>query len=84
MEVDSEKERPWVYLIDCPMGRVLWGPLLRRGIVKDLACLDKVAKQTLSKTDRLRFYLAYSGKERLDYYDRVRLGKIERFFTSRN
>ena len=84
MEVDSDKDIPRVYLIDCPMGRLLWGSLLRRGIVKDLACLDKVAKQTLSKTDRLRFYLAYSGKERLDYYDKVRLGKIQRFFPPRD
>ena len=80
LEVDPDEGMPRVYLIDCPMGRVLWGPLLRRGIVKDLACLDKVAKRILSKTDRLRFYLAYSNRDRLWDNDKVKIRKILRFF----
>jgi hypothetical protein len=41
----------------CPAGTFWWGPFLRYRIVKDLACLDKVAKYHLSRTQRLRFYL---------------------------
>ena len=74
---------PLVYFIDCPMGRVLCWPLIKRGIVKDLACLDKVAKHTLSRTDRLRFYLAYSGKSQLQRNDKVLIKKVLQFFAGR-
>ena len=81
--VELDKDEPLAYLIDCPMGRVLWGPLLARGVVKDLACLDKGAKHVLSCTDRLRFYLAYSGKDRLQRDDKVKIKKVLRFFAGR-
>lgn len=74
---------PRVYLIDCPSGRKVPGPLLQRGIVKDLACLDKVAKYTLSRTQRLRFYLMYANRRRTGPEDRARIGKILRFFEGR-
>ncbi|MDR2689031.1 MAG: heptose kinase, partial [Azoarcus sp.] len=38
---------PALYLIDCPSGQHWPGPFLRYRIVKDLACLDKVARQQL-------------------------------------
>ena len=79
----SNKNSPSVYLIDCPMGRVLCWPLIKRGIVKDLACLDKVAKHTLSRTDRLRFYLAYSDKRQLQRNDKVLIKKLLQFFAGR-
>ena len=84
LEPGSKASLPKVYLIDCPMGRALWGPLLSRGIIKDLACLDKVAKHTITKTDRLRFYLTYSGKDRLHKGDKVRIRKIQQFFAQRD
>ena len=77
--VDFE-ESPEVYLFDCPLGRKMIGPLLNRGIIKDLACLDKVAKYQLSRTERLRFYKYYVGKDRLDSFDRDRIKKILGFF----
>ena len=83
LDIKSNKNPPRVYLIDCPMGRFLCGPLMRRGIVKDLACLDKVAKYALSRTDRLRFYLAYSGKTQLQRNDKVLIKKVLRFFAGR-
>lgn len=72
-----------VYLIDCPSGSFWWGPALRYRIIKDLACLDKVAKKQLSRSQRLRFYLQYRGRQRLDAADKQRLRKIIGFFEGR-
>lgn len=72
-----------VYLIDCPAGTFWWGPMLRYRIIKDLACLDKVAKYHLSNTQRLRFYLQYSQRARLNAQDKKQIGKIVRFFEGR-
>lgn len=74
---------PRLYLIDCPSGGFWWGPFLRYRIVKDLACLDKVAKHHLSRTQRLRFYLDYTGKHRLDAAEKRRIRKIVGFFEGR-
>lgn len=72
-----------VYLIDCPAGTFWWGPMLRYRIIKDLACLDKVAQYHLSNTQRLRFYLQYCERTRLNAQDKVKIGKIVRFFEGR-
>ena len=72
-----------VYLIDCPAGSFWWGPMLRYRIIKDLACLDKVAKYHLSNTQRLRFYLQYCQRSRLTAADKKKIGKIVRFFEGR-
>ena len=72
-----------VYLIDCPAGTFWWGPMLRYRIIKDLACLDKVAKYHLSNTQRLRFYLQYCQRSRLTAADKKKIGKIVRFFEGR-
>ena len=79
----DEADTPRLYLIDCPSGEFWWGPFLRYRIVKDLACLDKVAKYHLSRTQRLRFYLDYAQKTRLDASDKKRLRHILRFFAGR-
>ncbi|MCC6657726.1 MAG: hypothetical protein IT512_06055 [Rhodocyclaceae bacterium] len=73
-----------VFLIDCPSGGFWWPPFLEYRIVKDLACLDKVAKRHLSRTQRLRFYLDYAQKRRLDTADKRRLRKIVGFFAGRD
>lgn len=72
-----------LFFIDCPSGSFWWGPLLRYRIVKDLACLDKVASKVLSRTQRLRFYLQYCGAERLSAADKRQVAKIVRFFEGR-
>ena len=72
-----------VYLIDCPAGTFWWGPMLRYRIIKDLACLDKVAKYHLSNTQRLRFYLQYCERSRLNAQDKQQIAKIVRFFEGR-
>ena len=60
----------------------LW-PLLHYRIIKDLACLDKVAKRVLSRTQRLRFYLQYRGRVRLSQSDKQRVRRILKFFEGR-
>lgn len=55
-----------VFLIDCPNGAFWFGPVLGYRIIKDLANLDKLAREHLSRNQRLRFYLDYAGKSRLD------------------
>jgi hypothetical protein len=73
-----------VFLIDCPSGGFWWPPFLQYRIVKDLACLDKVAKRQLSRTRRLRFYLDYARKKKLDDADKRRIRQIVGFFAGRD
>lgn len=72
-----------LYLIDCPNGAFWWGFMLRYRITKDLACLDKVAKYQLSATQRLRFYLQYRRRDRLNASDKKRIRHILSFFEGR-
>ncbi len=74
---------PTVYLIDCPSGNTYRGAVLEYRIVKDLACLDKVASKKLSRSQRLRFYLDYTGRVRLGAGDRQRIARIVHFFDGR-
>ncbi len=79
----TRQAAPTVYFIDCPAGRTWPGVLLKRRIIKDLACLDKVAKQRLSKTQRLRFYLSYANKASLDGQDKKIIRQVEHYFGAR-
>ena len=79
----DEGDAPTAYFIDCPTGMFWWPPFLEYRIVKDLACLDKVAKYTLRRSWRLRFYLDYVGRTRLNAADKVRLRKVLAFFDGR-
>jgi hypothetical protein len=72
-----------LFFIDCPTGSLWWGPLLRYRIVKDLACLDKVAKYKLSRSQRLRFYLQYVDRQQLNIGDKRRIRGIVNFFEGR-
>ncbi|MDH2240504.1 heptose kinase [Pseudomonas sp. GD03909] len=72
-----------LFLIDCPSGDFWWGPFLRRRIVKDLACLDKVAKYQLTRTQRLKFYLQYCQRPRLAPQDKPRIRQILNYFQGR-
>ena len=76
-------DAPVVYLIDCPSGGFWWGPFLQYRIVKDLACLDKVGKYHLTRGQRLRFYLDYAGRDRLNAGDKRRVRRIVGFFEGR-
>ncbi|GAB3368573.1 protein kinase family protein [Azotobacter armeniacus] len=72
-----------LFFIDCPVGGFWWGHWLRWRIVKDLACLDKVAKYRLSRTQRLRFYLQYRRRSRLNSSDKMRIRQILKYFEGR-
>ncbi|MCP8465094.1 lipopolysaccharide kinase InaA family protein [Pseudomonas sp. ZM23] len=78
--VDGEGK---VFFIDCPIGDFWIGFMLRYRITKDLATLDKVAKRHLSATQRLRFYLLYRRRERLNASDKKRIRHIVHFFEGR-
>ena len=75
---------PKTFWIDCPDGMFWWGPFLRYRIIKDLACLDKLGRVYLSRTQRLRFYLDYVQQPRLSRADKQRIGKILAFFEGRD
>jgi hypothetical protein len=74
---------PRLFFIDCPAGSHWWGPFLEYRRIKDLACLDKVAKYQLSRPQRLRFYLDYVQRRRLAAADRKIVGKVLKFFAGR-
>lgn len=79
----TKTDEPEVFMIDCPTGRKQPGVLWERYKVKDIACLDKVAKQQLSRTQRLQFFKMYRGKQKLDANDRRFLRKVVGFFDGR-
>ncbi len=58
--VDSG-ERPEVYFFDCPSGKHLSPLMFRRGRLKDLACLDKIGRKRLRRSQRLLFFKYYVG-----------------------
>lgn len=74
---------PRVFFIDCPAGRIRGGPGLERWLIKDIACLDKIAKQRLSRSQRLRFYMAYRQIQHLEAANKRQIQKILRFFKGR-
>ena len=56
---------PRLFLIDCPRGGFARFGRARKQL-RDLASLDKTAAHLCSRTERLRFLLAYLGQRRLD------------------
>lgn len=66
----SPGDKQKIVMIDCPSGQKRRGHWVKRGIIKDLMSLDKEANGFLSKTDRLRFYLHYQNKSKLDATDK--------------
>ena len=79
----TEGAEPSVFLIDCPCGCFWRSPFLQYRTIKDLACLDKVAKYHLTRTQRLRFYLDYLEQPRLTASNKKQLRKIIHFFDGR-
>lgn len=78
---------PQVFFIDCPLGgfwpSLLLKPFRNYRIIKDLACLDKVAKYNLRKSQRLAFYKTYSQCHKLTAKHKQQIRKILNFFNNR-
>ncbi|MFA5689532.1 MAG: lipopolysaccharide kinase InaA family protein [Kiritimatiellales bacterium] len=74
---------PKVFLIDCPCGTFWIPPFLTRRKIKDIACLDKVAKKVLSRTQRLRFFMDYAAVTRLNKKNKRTVRRILHFFDGR-
>lgn len=77
----STQQPPQVHFFDCPLGRKRYGWLHQRGIIKDLACLDKVARNVLTRSQRLRFYKLYRGVSHINSEDKKKIAHIINFFT---
>lgn len=76
------EERPEVYFFDCPSGKQLSPLLFRRGRLKDLACLDKVGRKRLRRSQRLIFFKYYVGCKpggRLTSEQKKMALKVDRF-----
>ncbi len=82
--VDSDPVEPKVYLIDCPAGQRWYAPFLQHRMVKDLACLDKMGKYHLSRSQRMRFFKLYLGtSSRLTTEEKDMARRIVHFFEGR-
>ena len=79
-EVNGE---PKVYLIDCPSGKHLFWPFLSYRKLKDLASLDKLAPNYLTRTQRLRFFLEYRQIAKLSDKDKKMIYDIFAHKTNR-
>lgn len=72
-------DNPTVYFFDIPMGRK-YRTSFQRFAAKDLAYLDKMGKTYLSRSDRLKFYLAYKKIKKLAQIDKERILRTFEFF----
>ncbi len=82
--VSGPVEAPQIHMIDCPAGMFWWGPLFEYRRIKDIACLDKVAKRCLSLEQRQYFYRCYRRIDDFSHKDRRDLHKIQHFFDGRD
>lgn len=80
----TAEEEARVYFFDCPGGRFWVWPFLEYRIMKDLAHLDKIARECLPLRWRLWFYHQYTGRRRLTAADKRRLKKIAAYYDGRD
>ena len=72
---DAEPAKAFAFL-DLPFASLRAGPLAKKRRLVDLACLDKDASMILSKSQRVRLYLAYVGRDELLPEDRGTLKRV--------
>jgi len=70
IQQSAEQKEPKIFLIDCPSGKKLVWPLLDYRKLKDLASLDKLAPNYLTRSQRLRFFMHYRGISELTFNDK--------------
>ncbi len=81
--VNGPTESPKVHMIDCPAGTFWLPPFFEYRRIKDLACLDKVGKYQLTRSQRLYFFKQYTGRDKLNAKDKRDIRKILKFFKGR-
>lgn len=81
--VSGSEQDPRICMIDCPAGTFWWGPFFEYRRIKDIACLDKIARRTLTIKQRIRFYQQYQSVKKLTPKHRRDIAKILRFFKGR-
>lgn len=79
-----EQQQAAVYFFDCPGGRFWLWPFLEYRVMKDLAHLDKLAREFLPLRWRLWFYHQYTGRRQLTAADKRRLRRIARYYEGRD
>lgn len=72
----SFDEKPQVYLIDCPLGKRWIQPFFNYQAIRDLADFDKRSRRHISKTMRLRAYMAYRQVKKLTEQHKKHIKKI--------
>ncbi len=77
---DNQSSAAQVYFFDCPGGRFWVWPFLEYRIMKDLAHLDKIARNCLPLRWRLWFYQQYTGRNKLTAADRRRLRSVIAYY----
>jgi hypothetical protein len=70
---------PAVYFFDCPAGRRRYGPVFAHWQCRDLAQWDAEQAKVYSRSERLRFYMAYADKRRLTVEDRRMIARVLRY-----
>lgn len=73
-----------VYFFDCPAGQRWPWPFLAFRQMKDLAHLDKLARDCLPLRWRLRFFHLYLGRRKTTRSDRRLLRQIARYYDGRD
>lgn len=76
----TQDDTPEIFFIDCPTGKKMFGPFFSHWRIKDLACLDKIARFCLEPSTRLKFFKAYLKTDKLSDKDKRFLKKITNFF----
>lgn len=74
-------DEPELFFFDCPIGQHKYHWRYRRGVIKDLANLDRLAAKYLSRAARLRFYMKYQAINQLDDKHKKILRKVQAYFT---
>ena len=77
------REAPRIFFFDCPSGRHVSALRRRHFILRDLAGLDRLAREHLSRTMRLRFYLWYRNRTHLTKEDRKLIARVVTYHNRR-
>lgn len=70
---------PALHFIDCPSGGFRKSLFLKRGVIRDLALMERTARHLLSPRDLLRFYKKYNKSLKLTPNDKKLISRIRHF-----